>query len=301
MFIPYGDNIERQTMPVVPVMLIVANVLVFAYQIRIVTDPACGNPEYAFMTFLKTWSLIPADLAQGQAVGLLTHMFLHGDASHILGNMLFLWTFACSLEVSLGRWTFLGFYLLFGVAGGLVHALSNMSNELPMLGASGAVAGLIGAYTVAYGPMSKIKTFIFLGFRPILISIPAWVFGAGWFCLQLLMAEFDSEAQGGVAWFAHIGGFMTGVVTMLICRHDTDGELQDCGDGYLTLVKTASPGSPEIEPDQGDVQLVLPETCPHCDQPMEEKDRISEQLARCGNALCGRMISLDAVTEPCVS
>lgn len=108
MFLPIGDNIERRTLPLVPVLLVFANLFVFLIECRaIAADPAGGT---VFEAFVMKWGLVPEDLARGQFLGLLTHMFLHGDVLHIAGNLIVLWAFACSLEIGLGRWSLLGFY-----------------------------------------------------------------------------------------------------------------------------------------------------------------------------------------------
>jgi membrane associated rhomboid family serine protease len=293
MFIPVGDNIERRILPVVPIVLIFVNVLVFAVELRVLNSEPRG--EEAFMDFLHAWGLVPLALAEGQVVGLLSYMFLHGDFMHILGNMIVLWAFACSLEAGLGRWTFLGFYLLFGFVAGLAHAAMDLSSEAPLIGASGAVAGLIGAYTVLYGPASRIRTIIFFFYRPFQVHIPASAFGLGWFGLQLLNASFDTEGVGGVAWYCHIGGFLMGVVVAFLCRGETKCQLKADKDGSLVLDDSDGArqrATAQLAPSEEGSGL--PALCPYCRQKLGEQDRIAFNLARCGNASCARLIYADA-------
>jgi membrane associated rhomboid family serine protease len=331
MFIPIGDNIERRTFPVIPVVLILVNVIVFAIQFRTFNDAyraaseaenakerlpssdpweefyeeqmrdieaihAAHEAEYAFM---KTWGLVPADLSRGQVIGLLSHMFMHGDIFHILGNMLCLWAFACSLEVGFGRWTFLGFYVLFGLAGGLAHYATNISSEIPLVGASGAIAGLIGAYTVLYGPFSKIKMLIFFAYRAFTVEVPAAVFGFAWFMLQLMQASFDADGAGGVAWFAHIGGFIAGVAITLVCRNDTAADLTADDRGNLVFDEKRQPTRAAASPTiAAQPEPVVPTVCTYCRTDLSRGHALSPNLIRCGNPDCQRLVYLDTPNVP---
>lgn len=299
MFLPIGDNIERRIFPLVPVVLIFLNVLVFAVEMRILFDGPEGLE--ALQQFVSAWGLVPAELAQWQVIGLITHMFCHGDVLHLLGNMFCLWAFACSLEDGLGHWTLAGFYVLFGVVGGLAQALMDMSSELPIIGASGAIAGLIGAYTVLYGPMSKIHMLVFLFGRLFRVQVPALLFGLGWFGLQLLSASADPEGMDGVAWYAHIGGFIAGAVTTFVCRHETEGVLTEDKHGNLKFADRDEPPPPcpiESALVRQSTQFPVPPTCPHCTQPLAEQHRMAFNLARCGNATCERMVYLEPDPVP---
>ena len=264
MLLPVGDDIHKPRFPVVPVALIVLNIAVYVLQSHLwnvsfdANDHQYEAPE-AYVEFIQTWGLVPCELVRGQVVGLLTYMFLHGDLIHLIGNMFFLWTFSYSLEVGMGRWSLLGIYLVFGVVAGLCDALLDLSRDVPLLGASGAVAGLMGAYMVLYGLGSKIHTILFV-FIPIRISCPAWLFGLGWFGTQFYFAGQDPEGAGGVAWYAHIGGFMAGVIVTEVCRNDTQAGLVRARRGLLrfeqrnTSVAAAQEtgvlaGGPELDPD----------------------------------------------------
>ncbi|MBN1163816.1 MAG: rhomboid family intramembrane serine protease [Candidatus Krumholzibacteriota bacterium] len=151
-----------------------------------------------------------------------THLFLHGDIWHLLGNMLFLWVVGCLLEDSWGRWPFLGFYLLGGVFAGLAHCLQDSSSSIPLIGASGAIAAAMGAFTVRHF-MTKIKFFYFfiLLFRPFwgTFHLPAFVFLPFWFIQQVALKSLSDFVGGSnVAYLAHIAGYMGGVITALTVK-----------------------------------------------------------------------------------
>ncbi len=288
MFIPLGDDIERRTIPLVPVLLVVMNVLVFAYQCRVTAEAGPTEREIveASHEFNTTWGLVPKDLAQGRVMGLLSHMFMHGDFMHLLGNMVVLWAFACSLEAGLGPLMLLALYMAWGIGAGVAHAGIDLESEIPLIGASGAIAGLMGAYTVAYGMNARIKALFFFCFRPFVIYIPAFMFGLFWICQQLWYASSDPDGVAGVGWFAHIGGFAVGAATMWILRNDTDAELVKDTSGNLTFrqreVAKSTP-EPAEEP-------LLPDQCPHCGTPVLSENIVSPILARCGRAGCERLI-----------
>jgi membrane associated rhomboid family serine protease len=308
MFLPIGDDIRHRTFPILPCILIAANFLVFAHQIRIIKAEE-GNArkiERAVENHYYTWGLVPKDLKEnGQVVGLLTYMFLHGGPMHLLGNMLVLWAFAVSLEAGLGSLTLLGFYLLWGLMGGLAHAAMDWSSDLPLVGASGAIAGLIGAYTILYGYDAKIHCLLWIGWRPINVKIPAIAFGLGWIGMQLLDASSDPEGVSGVAWFAHIGGFAAGAVTAWLVRNDTDRELCRDTSGNLAfkdtpeekqrraekVAESATKKSVELE----QLEAVEDNKCPYCQTSLAGATEISPGLWRCANAKCERLV-YDVVT-----
>ena len=299
MLIPIGDNIERRSFPIVPTFLIVANILVFVVQYRIMSDAIeAGHtgeePPAAMIDFVETWGLVPTDMMEGHIVGVVTHMFLHGDFLHLLGNMFFLWAFSCSLEVSLGRWKFLRFYLLFGIVGGLAHAGMNLSSDLPLVGASGAIAGVMGAYTVLYGLGSKIHVFMFFWITPVRFTVPTGIFGLFWFLMQMLLAGLDPDSNGGVAWFAHIGGFLIGAVVMEMCRSETKVSLSQDRVGNVFLYEDKSDRALEEVEVEDQNSLQLPSVCPYCAHEMATQKRVSDIMARCDNIACGRIIYLNA-------
>jgi membrane associated rhomboid family serine protease len=196
--------------------LIVANFVVFLYQFTL--------PPQAFKLFLTANATVPARFPAWLAghagfevafLPLVTSMFLHSGIAHILGNMLFLWIFGDNVEDFYGHATYLLFYLVCGVGSGLMHVLFNLHSTLPALGASGAISGVMGAYLVLY-PRSQILTLVFI----FLIPIPAVFILGGWFVMQFLSAigTLGTTTSGGVAWWAHVGGFLLGFLVTKIVR-----------------------------------------------------------------------------------
>jgi membrane associated rhomboid family serine protease len=201
---PLRDDRPTYTAPIVTTLLIVACALVFFFELSL--------DEYSRDYFITRYGVIPAHL---RPVTLLTSLFIHGGWSHIIGNMLFLWAFGKSLEDAMGHTKFLAFYLICGVAAGISHVVFNLFTTLPTVGASGAIAGVMGAYLVKF-PRAKIHTLIFLFIFFTMADIPAAFILVYWFITQLF-SEYGSIAQthvvsGGVAYAAHIGGFITGMI-----------------------------------------------------------------------------------------
>ena len=198
--LPVGDTAERRTFPKVTVGLMAVNVLVSLVVFW------SGDARGTF----EQWGMIPAQaLSWAHWHTLVTSMFLHGGVFHLAGNMLFLWIFGDNVEDRLGAWAYLGFYLLCGLAAGLAHMASNPASTVPTVGASGAIAGVMGAYFLCY-PWARIKVMIY--FR--IYAVPAWAYLAFWIGMQVVNAWLTSgrESHGGVAWWAHIGGFVCGLV-----------------------------------------------------------------------------------------
>jgi membrane associated rhomboid family serine protease len=187
--------------PIVTVLLIVANIYVFLHEEWL--DPWARNQ------FIAHYSLRPAYF---HPENLLTHMFLHAGWLHVLGNMLFLWVFGDNVEDILGHFKYLIFYLLCGVTAGLSQVVIDPYSRVPMVGASGAIAGVMGAFLVKF-PRAEVKmlTFFFLIFA---FDVPAWAMLIYWFGIQLLggYSSLGEASQGGTAFFAHIGGFIVGIV-----------------------------------------------------------------------------------------
>jgi membrane associated rhomboid family serine protease len=214
--IPLGDEpCDRQKAPVITLALIAINVLIFLYEITL-------DPEELSAFFAK-WAAIPADISRGEGlVGLVTSQFLHGGLAHIGGNMLFLWVFGDNIEDTMGHIRFIIFYLLTGVIAGLAQVAVNPDSMTPLVGASGAISGILGAYIVLF-PLGKIRTAIFLGFIPIIFLVPAWYQIGVWILIQFVNGFFSlgvltQEVGGGVAFFAHIGGFLAGAAGVWLFR-----------------------------------------------------------------------------------
>ncbi|MFP4082725.1 MAG: rhomboid family intramembrane serine protease [Candidatus Aminicenantes bacterium] len=207
MFIPLKDDNPTYRFPYVTVFLICLNILIFFYQIF---SPQ-GLQHYVYkmgaipyeITHFKTLPFFPRI---APPLTLITAMFLHGGFFHLFGNMLYLWIFGNNIEDFLGSFRFIFFYLLSGLGASLAHIIFNPNSQVPMVGASGAIAGVLGAYLILY-PGARVLTFVFLFFFIRIIPIPAAVILGLWFLAQLL----NIGLGGGVAWFAHIGGFLIGV------------------------------------------------------------------------------------------
>ncbi|HEX9943843.1 MAG TPA: rhomboid family intramembrane serine protease [Thermoanaerobaculia bacterium] len=220
--IPLRDHTtaRRGGTPVVTVLLIVANALLFFFELSL------GNRLNAFVMSaafvparISEGGLTLGDLGTGLGSGLLS-MFLHGGWGHFLGNMLFLWIFGDNVEDRLGHVRYLVFYLLAGYAATFAHLWANPGSPVPAIGASGAISGVLGAYLFLH-PQARIETLVFLGFFARLVLVPAWVFLPFWFLIQFFsgvasLRVTTAEAVGGVAWFAHIGGFIAGPILLFL-------------------------------------------------------------------------------------
>lgn len=200
--IPLSDATRRPVrIPVVTALIIVVNVIAFGMEL------AHGDP------FVMQWSAVPAEIASGRHwVTILTAMFLHGSWSHIIGNMVFLWAFGPEVEDAMGRGRYLLFYLIGGVVAMLAQVLANPHSTVPNLGASGAIAAVMGAFLVMY-PRDQIKSVLMIFVFVKITFIPACLLIGFWFLSQLVQAGQVAQVQsGGVAYLAHVGGFVFGVV-----------------------------------------------------------------------------------------
>jgi membrane associated rhomboid family serine protease len=202
--IPLADA-SRQTRrsPVVTRAIIVVNAVVFIFELM-------GGEA-----FVRQWSLIPADIAAGRHwITILTAMFMHAGWMHIIGNMVFLWAFGPEIEEAMGRLRYLIFYLLSGLAASLAQVAAMPSSTVPNLGASGAIAGVMGAFLITY-PRDQIRTLVLFGWFARITLIPAALLIGLWFVIQLFseVGAVVSVQSGGVAYMAHVGGFIFGAVT----------------------------------------------------------------------------------------
>jgi membrane associated rhomboid family serine protease len=293
MFLPLGDDVRTRSFPVAGIILVLANVLVFIYMLKL---SVAGPGDEALTAFIHRWGLVPADLADGRFAGLFAHVFLHGGLIHLAGNLIVLWALIHTLEGALGTVCCVAFFLLWGVAGGLAHAVMHWGNDIPVVGASGAVAGLIGAYCIAFGPMTNIRTLVWIVW-PMRVDIPAGVFAGVWVLLQLQGLATSPDEASGIAWYAHVGGFVAGYVTLLCVRNHTDRQLVRSRHGELVL-EDVEPADATADPDPDLLpRQPPPDTCPYCGSALGEQSRMADRLARCGNPDCERMVYLDAVDE----
>lgn len=209
--IPLRDSIRSRSTPVITLALIVACVVSFLY-----VQGFGSNAEV--MAFYQTYGAVPRAVTGGPwpeaGVGLVTSMFLHGSWAHLGGNMLYLWVFGDNVEDTMGHGRFLLFYLLTGVLATLAHVATHPASTVPLVGASGAIAGVLGAYVVLY-PRSGILSVVFIPpFFIRLVQLPAIFVLTLWFVLQLVqgVAALGMPGVHTVAWWAHVGGFAAGVV-----------------------------------------------------------------------------------------
>ncbi|MGC1902763.1 MAG: rhomboid family intramembrane serine protease [Candidatus Acidiferrum sp.] len=222
MFIPLKDLNPRRRFPVVNTMLILINVGVFLYQVTL--------PPRVFKAFVLANATVPARFPAvftghghltAALLPILTSMFLHAGLMHLLGNMLFLWIFGDNVEDFYGHFGYLSFYLCCGVLAGLFHTFFNLHSMIPSIGASGAISGVMGAYLLLY-PRAQILTLIFV----FLVPIPAVVILVLWFVLQFVSGVSSVNApiasSGGVAWWAHVGGFLAGMVITNVVRRQSN-------------------------------------------------------------------------------
>ena len=208
--IPLRDVIPSRTTPYITITLIALNALAWFYELVL--------PRDVLPLFLQVYGVVPADFT---APSLITSMFLHGSWMHIIGNMLYLWIFGDNIEDQFGHGRFLVFYLLSGIAAALGQVAMNPESTLPTIGASGAVAGVMGAYIVFY-PQSRVLTLIPLWFYFEMIEVPAIFLLGVWFLMQLFsagaIAVTASSESGGIAFMAHVVGFLAGVVGVFVFR-----------------------------------------------------------------------------------
>ena len=205
---PLYDTVRSNKFPLINLTLIAANSLAFLYEIRM--------DESTLQAFILTWGLIPSTFVSDPSsawINILTSMFLHGGWFHVINNMWVLFIFGDNIEARLGGIRYLIFYLLAGAAAGLLQIFVLPSSHVPMIGASGAVAGVLGAYLILY-PRSRVASLVPILFVFTLIEIPAFVYLLFWFVSQLYSGVFAIQGGGGsgIAWWAHIGGFIFGVV-----------------------------------------------------------------------------------------
>jgi len=205
---PLHDDQARHSRPLVVLLLIAINVMVFLHEMQL--DPYSRN------FFITHYALFADKLS---LLTLVTSTFLHGGWLHIIGNMVFLWAFGRSLEDAMGSAKFLLFYLACGVASGLVQVLFHAGSHVPTVGASGAIAGVMGAYLIKF-PRARILTLVFLFVFITRVEVPALFFLPYWFLTQVFngvgSVEYTPLTDGGTAWWAHIGGFIAGMVLVTL-------------------------------------------------------------------------------------
>jgi membrane associated rhomboid family serine protease len=209
--IPLRDVIPSRTTPYITVTIIILNTLAWLYELAL--------PRDVLPLFLQFYGVVPADFT---ATTLVSSMFLHGSWSHVIGNMWYLWIFGDNVEDRVGHGRFIVFYLLCGIAAGLGQIAMDPSSTLPTIGASGAIAGVMGAYFVLY-PHSRVLTLVWFFFYIEIFELPALVLLGLWFLMQLfsagaIAATANSSGGGGVAFMAHVAGFIFGMIAVFVFK-----------------------------------------------------------------------------------
>jgi membrane associated rhomboid family serine protease len=207
--IPLRDVIPSRTTPVVTIALIAANVFVYLWQMSL--------PDRELERFFMVNGLVPADFSWGAAF---TSMFVHANAVHAISNLLCLWIFGDNVEDRMGHFRFLGFYVMAGLAAALAQTWADPGSTIPLVGASGAIAGVMGAYLLLF-PHSRVLVLVFLFLFIDIIEIPAIIFLGIWFVMQLLLGVGRTAAEssgGGIAYWAHAAGFAVGLAGAALLR-----------------------------------------------------------------------------------
>lgn len=206
---PIRDHNPSRRLPIVTYALIAANIVIFLSYVPIMND------EGAIGALLKSWALVPGEVTSGGSLHtFVSSLFLHASWIHLAGNMLFLWVFGDNLEDAFGHFGFLAFYLATGILASLVHVLAAPMSAIPTVGASGAIAGVLGGYLLLY-PKARVDVLVILFFFARVYALPAWAMLGIWFAFQLLNGLTADMTEGGVAYAAHAGGFVFGLLFTL--------------------------------------------------------------------------------------
>lgn len=214
--IPIGDHNWRRRVPIVTILFVLTNVVVFMYQSLL---PPPSRERFLLQAAVIPRLLLTAPSARAAGT-LVTSMFLHDGLIHIAGNMLYLGIFGDNVEEVMGGLGFLLFYLAGGAIAGLAHVITNPFSAIPTVGASGAIAAVLGAYLALF-PANRVRTLLVLGWFIRFVDLPAFLVLGIWFVLQIInaLASLGMPSAGGVAWFAHLGGFIFGLVLGGLLRH----------------------------------------------------------------------------------
>ncbi len=208
--LPLKDDLPSYSRPIVTYIILGINIIVFLYELSL-------GPQ--FNNLIRQFGAVPFNIYHPTGISsyatLFSSMFIHAGFMHIFGNMLFLWIFADNIEDRLGHIKFIFFYLICGIAGALLHSITAMDSKVPMIGASGAISGVLGAYILLF-PKARVLALIPFGFFLRITYLPSIVFLGIWFLYQFLFGISSIGARGGgVAYFAHLGGFIVGLLLAL--------------------------------------------------------------------------------------
>lgn len=307
-FLPIGDDVNKRTFPMIGSILVALCVLVYAYEFRLYHELAESWPsrhlsheertslilESDWYRFLLAWGVVPAELKTGRVYTLLTNIFVHYDFAHLFGNMIMLWALVGSLESALGSGRFLACYLIWGVLASAAQAAMQMVQgeiQVPAFGASGAIAGMIGAYFISFGALTKIRCMVWILIYPRIYNVPATAFIFFWFLTQLAgiaEATRPGELRGsGVAWMAHIGGFFAGMATMLVIGGGVRYHRDKSG---MLSVEHQSLEFERRRKEWAALEEAARTTCPYCHNELGLREQLNESIYRCPNVSCERVV-----------
>ena len=319
-----GSNIESRYMPFVTIILILANIGVFIkcytlecqahheYQDKAMSiwigeeSRSSLKKEQEMIQFYEDWGFSMPDLTErGDFVSLFTHMFVHAGLGHIIGNMIMLWAFGLAMEEAMGSLLFGLFYIVCGLVAAFGQAACDMACDIPGVGASGAIAGVMGGFFVLFGTTAKVKLLIFIFYMPRLISVPAWLFGGFWIGSQLLAVAASGAAGGGVAWVAHLAGCVAGAGFVMLMRSELNTEVEKNSDGTISIKKNENvkltehqileqvldcqPVDVVVDHLLGDDAIV---NCGDCGGQLDMTNPMGDRLVRCTG--CGKAKYVDA-------
>jgi membrane associated rhomboid family serine protease len=220
---PLRDNIFRKQFPLVTWLIIVVNVVIF-YMESSLNEDVASQVIYGFAIvpsrYGSSGSFLGLQLPISDYLPILTSMFMHGSWLHVIGNMWFLYLFGASVEDRMGRLRYFFFYILCGIMAGFIYIYFDLQSRVPSLGASGAIAGVMGAYMLMF-PAARIMTLILIVIFPFFVELPALLYIGIWFFYQVLFETINASVSGiasGLAWWAHIGGFVSGMVLLFPFR-----------------------------------------------------------------------------------
>lgn len=313
MLIVGSSSINSNKIPIVTVMLMIATIAFFvkSYCLEVVAyNDLSGHGRSAerfaeLQEFFDFWGFQISDFKKGEFHSVFSNIFVHGGLMHIVGNMLAFWAFAIALEELFGGIGFILFYLGVGVASCIAQGIFLTGSDVPIIGASGAVAGMMGAYAVLLGYSAKVKVLVwFFGYR--IIHVPAPAFACLWVFPQLIdISENGIVDGGGVALVSHIAGFALGAVIGLAMKPATKKRICEQADGSLSI-KVKDKGATKQEQEILDEILAMRpfsevvETlgncdiaCPECGEPLDLKATVAERLVKCKNDACTKMTYID--------
>jgi membrane associated rhomboid family serine protease len=344
MFLPIGDDVEKRSLPIMATALIAVNILVWVHtgtlwreshdaailqhagEGQVIGTDLMGNPIFVtremqikkgmsakkWENFLHEWGLVPSAVAKGDVHGLFSYMFLHSGFLQLVGNMIVFWAFVGTLEAALGPWLTLLFYLFWGIVAGLLQSLAVWNADVCYIGATGAIAGVLGAYFYCFGLFARVKVLLYfgLGIPAKIVEVPASIFVSLWIFLQVWhWVEAAKIGVANVGMIAQLCGFAVGVVTMVIFKSEVQSKLNRTRDGKWEVkheeppprssarhkVVKAAPGTPETPAaETAELEAATTEVpngkppapvarCTNCGAALADENRVVDELFRCPN------------------